>query len=84
MGMRPSEIHSELAALDSGDVISTIRTSGLEYTDVEIQEMDTGGNTTLIQTDEFTIKIPIDPEGGTITVELVSDEGVWPVHEVTV
>lgn len=84
MGMRPSEIHSELAAMESGDVVSNIRTSGPEYNDVEILEVDTSDMTTLIQTGGFTIKIPIDPKGGTITVELVSDEGIWPVHKVTV
>jgi hypothetical protein len=82
--MRPSKIHSELAPVESGDVISNIRTAGPEYNDVEVLEIDTSGNTTLVQTNEFTIKIPMDREGGTITVELVSDEGVWQVYKVSV
>lgn len=78
-------------SLDEGDVIKHIEyrdSHGFsEYTDVEVTGKSKGEvrfNADQIQTDEFTINILRDPEGGTLEVRLVNTEGRWTVSEVEV
>lgn len=84
--MRPTDIHNELRGLEEGDTIARIKTERSEYEDIKVIEMDHDSDgvhrTTLIVTDQFTIKIPQDREGGTLYVKATDDSGTWTVTDV--
>lgn len=75
--------------LEEGDVIKRIKYNASvgfsEYTDVEITDKNKGDvrfNADQLQTEAFTVNILRDPEGGTLEVRLVNNDGRWIVTEV--
>lgn len=84
--MRPTDIHNELRKLEEGETIARIKTEKPEYEDIEVKKIDTDSDgvhrTTLIVTNQFTIKIPTDREGGTLYVKATDDAGTWTVTDV--